>query len=1699
MKIAHLALLLCLFPTLTLRADEVPAAAADSTAVSFHKQIRPILQAQCLGCHQPAKSSGAYVMTDFATLLKGGETGDAAIVPGKPDESYLVAQITPQDGKAAMPPNGKPLSAVEIELLRTWIAQGAKDDTPESTSVPYSKDNPPQYVLPPVVTSLDFAPDGSLLAVAGFHEVLLHKADGSELVARLIGLAERIESVRFSPDGKRLAVTGGQPGRMGEVQVWDVEKRELLLSHSVTYDTVYGASWSPDGKLIAFGCSDNSVRAINAETGEQVLFQGAHSDWIRDTVFTIESESSHVLSVSRDMTVKLTEVETNRFIDNVTSITPGALKGGITTIARHPQRDEIVVGGADGVPKVYRVFRITARKIGDDSNLIKTLSPMTGRVFGVAVSRDGKRIAAVSSLDGKGELAVYSYEFDTKLPDDLKAISAKRSRDRKPEEQQKLDEYRSKDIARVADVRIDESPLYSLAFHPNSRQVAVAGGDGTIRLFDTETGQPVTTFPAAPVGENSSGGQPVTVADIQFSDSPLGKQEVLPAGTSVTALSVQPYAIDLKNAFGYAQLLVTATLNTGETIDVTRIASIQSEGDRVEVTPFGFVKARTDGTGNLSIGVGEVKIDVPVTVSGVAAPFVASFVTDVNPVLTRVGCNQGTCHGSAKGKNGFKLSLRGYDPIFDIRAFTDDLAARRTNLASPADSLMLLKATGAVPHVGGQLFKPNSNYYEIVHRWVADGAKLDLTDPKVTSITIAPDNPIIQKLDSTQQVRIVATYSDSSTKDVTREAFIDSGNTEIALINRWGLLTAVRRGEAPILARFEGAYAATTLTVMGDRTGFEWKQPESWNEIDNLVAAKWQRMKIEPSGLCTDAEFLRRVHLDLTGLPPTADQVREFLADERDTRTRRAAVVDTLVGNPDYVEYWTNKWADLLQVNRKFLGPEGAKAFRAWIRAEVEANTPYDKFVQKVITADGSNKDNPAASYYKILREPVDIMENTTHLFLGVRFNCNKCHDHPFEKWTQDQYYETAAYFARVGLKADPAGGDKKIGGTAVEGAKPFYEVVFEKPKGEVTHDRTGAVTPPAFPFECKYETAQDASRREQLAAWITSPDNRYFAKSYVNRLWGYLLGVGIREPIDDLRAGNPPTNPELLDYLAEEFVKSNFNVRHVVQLICKSRTYQLALETNKWNEDDSTNYSHAIARRLPAEVLYDSIYRVLGSTTKIPGVPEGTRAAAIPDAGVELPDGFLGNLGRPVRESACECERSADLQLGPIMALIGGPTVGSALDDPGNAIARLAKEMPDDHQLVNELFLRIFNRPATEAEVAATQETMKQIANDHEKVKQMLAERDAWWTEERPKLEAARTAEIAAATQDLAEYEASIAERRAAEEKARVEKLASVQADFDQYNAALPVHAAAYLAASKSDAEWHFLEPTALEASNGMTLQRMDDRSIKASGTADTGTYTITVNTSLKDIAAFRIEALQDTTIEGNGPGLPANGNFVVTEFEVQTASAAEPGKFARVTLQNAKADFLQAGFDIGLTVDGNAGNQNGWAVANAGGVTHWATFETKDAIGHDGGTVLKLVIHQNHPAKNHLLGRFRISVTQKKSPGLSLPESLKALAVIAPEQHTEAQKTTLLEWFGKSDATLVAKTTALNEAKQPLPEDPGVTSRKEKIAFASQEVPEDARLVRLRADVEFSEKQLADQRLTIAQDLAWALINNPAFLFNH
>jgi len=1626
--------------------------------ISFSKQVQPLLQANCYGCHQPAKASGGYQMTSFPGLLRGGESESLAIVPGKPEESQLLDLIRPTNGKAEMPKGRPPLTATDIDIIGRWIAEGAEDDGTKRGRQDFDGKHPPVYSRGPVVTSLDFSPDGKLLALAGFHEAVLWKANGSARVARLVGMSDRIETVRFSPDGARLLVVGGIPGRSGELQVWDVASQKLLGSNAIGFDTMYGGSWSPDGKLIAVGAADNALRALDAETFKQVVYMAAHSDWIRGTVFSADGKS--MFSASRDMTVKMTDVATQRFVGNLTTHTPGILRGGMQAIDRRPKRNEVVVGGADGAPKLFKMDVQAAPDSGGNPNQIREYESMPGRIYDVRFNADGTRFFAASSLDGRGQIRGYETDSGKK----------------------------------VWQFDVPDAAIYAVSSSAYGQTVAAAGADGKVRLINAATGavrkefMPVDiTPPAQEVAHWFAGPDLASAAPATLRSSSI----------NIAQLQIEPLAVRIEKPTDYVQLLATATLPDGPRVDATRTVAWKVEGTVGQITPEGRFSPLQSGRGSI---VGELagrRVTVPVEVVAHLDDYVPGFIRDVNPVMSRVGCNAGTCHGSAKGKNGFKLSLRGYDAIFDHRALTDDLAARRINTASPADSLMLLKPTAAVPHQGGQVFAPDTPYERILRRWITGGAKLDLSAARVAKIDIFPKNPLIDAIGHSQQMRIMATYTDFSIRDVTREAFIESGNTEVATSDRQGVLTAVRRGEAPVLARYEGSYAATTLTVMGDRSGFVWQVAETWGKIDELVAAKWQRMKILPSGLCTDAEFLRRVYLDLIGLPPTTADVRTFLDDKRDTRTKRDAVIDRLIGSNDFVEYWTNKWADHLQVNRKYLGPEGAAALRNWIRGQVAANTPYDEFVEKIVTSTGSNRENPPASYFKILREPADTMEATTHLFLAVRFNCNKCHDHPFERWTQDQYYQTAAYFARVELKPDPASGDRKIEGTSVESAKPLFEIIGDKSQGEVIHDRTKAVAAPKFPFAVDCPPHKNATRRQELAAWLIAPANPYFAKSYVNRLWGYMLGVGIIEPLDDIRAGNPPTNPELLDYLTREFIDHHFDMRHMLRLICHSRTYQLSIGVGRWNEDDKINYSHATARRLPAEVLYDAIQRVTGSVSRIPGVPVGTRAAALPDSGVSTPDGFLANLGRPARESVCECERTSGLQLGPVMALISGPTVEAAISDNDNDLSKLVASERDDAKLVDEIFLRVLNRHAGKQEVEVGLAELRRLPEGHKQLTARLKDSEKHSAAAAARQEIERQKAIARAKQDVDAFEKQIAPQVAVQERERQQRIAKTEAALRESEKALPQRIAAWEQQARNATAWRPLTAIALTASNNARLTQEADRSVTANGPNGIATYVFVAADDLPNVTGLRLEAMTDEHLPAQGPGRAPNGNFVLSRFIVEWHPITEPNKNARVVLQNAHADFSQDNYDVQSALGEFA--DKGWAIAPKMGQSHTAVFETHENLAGPGIFTIRMV--QNFPDGQHTLGRFRISVTNAPRP-IAIdgpPASIAEILAVAAEKRTDKQKAEILAHYHGLDAEWRQRSEALSAAKQPLPVDPKLMKLRDALAEVSRPLPRDAQLERLRHDADLSAGQLAKARLTFAQDLAWALINSPAFLFNH
>lgn len=1673
--------------------------------VSYSRDLLPIFRAHCQGCHQPAKAKGGYVMTSHAGVMHSGDSGEIPVVAGDAEASYLLRQVIPVDGQAEMPRGGDPLGEGEIALIRRWIEEGAEDDSPVGDEVVYDAEHLPEYSRLPVVTSLDVSPGGEWVAVAGFHEVLLHRADGSGIEARLVGLSERVQSVRFSPRGDLLAVAGGQPGRVGELQIWDVEGRRLRLSVPVGFDTLYGVNWSPDGELVSFGMSDKTVRAVEVGTGRQVLQQMAHEDWVLGTVFS--TNGSHVISVGRDMTAKLTEVATQRFVDNLTSITPGALRGGLLSVARHPTRDNVLVGGADGVPQIYEVFRSAERRIGDNAALLRKFPAMEGRVFSVDFRFDGNMIAAAATLDGRASINLYKSEYDPVIPEVLLKAYEKTSGGYSQEEREAIEKFTIEGVELLHTLKV-ESPVYAVRFAPDGETVYAGTGDGRVLVLGVDSGEVRREFSVAPLVESDElgggvGGVTSRVARAEEEPGEVGVEIVAPG--EVRRLSVSPERVVLGSPNEHVQLVVMAELGEGVWEDVTRVASYEVGGGLGEVNGRGWFTGLGRGRDVLAVEYGGERVDVEVDLEAFGEEVSADFIRDVNPVLTRLGCNQGTCHGAKDGKNGFKLSLRGYDPRYDVRAFVDDLAARRVNPASPDRSLLLLKATAAVPHEGGQVMVAGSEPYAILRKWIAEGAKLDEGVSRVVGVEVLPRNPVVERVGARQQVRVVAMYGDGSRRDVTSQAFVSSGNADVAEVLGGGLVKTLRRGEASLLVRYEGNYAATTVTVMGDRDGFEWREPEVNNRIDELVAAKWERMKILPSGLCTDEEFIRRVYLDLTGLPPTVGQVREFLSNERDTRSKRDALIERLLGSDEFVDHWTLKWADLLQVNRKYLGVEGAEAFRGWIRDQVSRNRPYDEFVREILTASGSNREVPAASYWKILREPTESMENTTHLFLATRFNCNKCHDHPFERWTQDQYYDLAQYFARVGFEKDEASGDRMVGGSAVEGAKPLFEVVKDVEQGGVPHDRTGKVVEPAFPFGVEgLESREGATRREQLAAWMTSAENRYFALSYVNRLWAYLLGPGLIEPIDDIRAGNPPSNPELLEHLVQEFVESGFNVRHIMRQICQSRVYQLSLESNAWNADDAINYSHAVPRRLTAEVLVDSVFAVTGSRPEFPGVKPGMRAAQLVDSAVDLPSGLLANLGRPPRESSCECERSNDLKLSSVMALLSGPAVSGAVSDTENALAMLAGGNKADREVADEVFLRVLNRHASEAEQELVSSYMGGLVDEHERLGVELERMEARWAKRLPELEAARLESIEGAELALSSYMVERAPRVAAERRERHERIASAERAVRDYEPGLEKVLRDWesgVGAEQLDTVWHPAKVQSVNGGGSAKLSILSDGSVQSvPSVGELPTYTVVVESPLTNVTGIKLEVLPGADLPAYGPG-HGDGDFVVTEFSVDWASKAKADQFTRLKIGGGRSDVNAAGMELSAlwNNEGEQGRKEGWSLGEGGvGRPHWAAFAFDSGVGDTNGMVLRVFIqHRFEPG--HELGRFRLWVTGDESAtGEGLPAGMREVVRVPERKRDEGQRGLLLGYIRGRDEGMLQRDFVLELAKRPLAEDDRLRALEVELERATRSVQVDAALLQLRRDYELSGRQMERRRLTAVQDLTWALINTPAFLFN-
>lgn len=702
-----------------------------------------------------------------------------------------------------------------------------------------------------------------------------------------------------------------------------------------------------------------------------------------------------------------------------------------------------------------------------------------------------------------------------------------------------------------------------------------------------------------------------------------------------------------------------------------------------------------------------------------AEPTPPSFRNEVMAVLARSGCSLGTCHGNQNGKGGLKLSLRGQDPDGDFVTLTRQLASRRVNVMMPDESLLLRKPSMQVPHEGGRRFAVDSAEYQILRDWIAAGMPADADSaPRLVRLDVSPAAITLLEPQRSTPLKATATFSDGSERDVTTLAVLESSDPAVR-ISADGTVTfgdSQSSRQTSVTVRYLNQQATARIEFVPARPGFEFTAPPETNVIDTLVFAQLKRLQINPSQVSDDTTFLRRVYLDVTGRLPTVQQSHEFL-DSTDTN-KRSTLIDRLLASPEFVDFQALRWADLLRVEDKTLDPKGVDVFYHWIHHSIETNKPLNLFAAEIIAARGSTYTEPPSNFYRALRTPEERAESAAQVFLGVRLQCAKCHNHPFDHWTQDDYYGWTNFFARVDYKIIENKRRDENDKHEFDGE----QIVFMKDEGNVKNPTTGKTAGLRYLGDGNNAASDDKSvdRLQTLAQWLESPDNHRFAATQANRIWFQLLGQGIVDPIDDFRSTNPPSNPELLNAITKEFVASGYRVRELMRLILNSRTYQLSSESNDTNRDDATSFSHAIPHRLTAEQTIDAISQVLDVAAKFGGYPEGTRAVQL--AGVrngghrysrpEVGDKFLALFGKPSRLLTCECERTGETTLAQTMEMVSGELITELLNDRDNRVASSVQSSETAAEFIDNLWWTALSRSPTKEESAAM---LDHVARSHD------------------------------------------------------------------------------------------------------------------------------------------------------------------------------------------------------------------------------------------------------------------------------------------------------------------------------------------------------------------------------------------------
>ena len=770
----------------------------------------------------------------------------------------------------------------------------------------------------------------------------------------------------------------------------------------------------------------------------------------------------------------------------------------------------------------------------------------------------------------------------------------------------------------------------------------------------------------------------------------LGLCLLLHAAADAATLRVFPAAVHLSTARDRQSLVAQLVEADGLTRDVTTRAAIAID-DPATVRLDGRTLVPTaDGDTSVRVTVDDQTVSVPVHVERAGTSPDLSFRLDVMPVFMRQGCNAGGCHGSARGKDGFRLSLFGFDPEADYHRLTREQPGRRINLAFPAESLLLTKATAAVPHTGGARLKLDDEHYATLKRWLETGARNDPGPvPAVVAVELHPAEAVLDGPAATQQLTVLAKYADGTDRDVTPLALFLSSNDAAAKVDAAGLVTAGLRGEAFVMARFETHTVGAQVITLPKDVAFEWSEPPATGRIDELVEAKLRTLRIQPSERCTDEEFLRRASLDICGVLPTSDEVRSFMASA--DPEKRAHLVDQLLDRKEYVDLWVMKWSELMMIRTvpNQVSEKAMHLYSAWLRDRIEANTPIDSLVRELLSANGGTFTDPATNYFQHERNTLKTAENVAQVFLGMRIQCAQCHNHPFDRWTMDDYYGFANFFAQIGRK---------------QGEDPRETIVFNSGSGDVKHPVGGRVVPPKF-LGGESPDVAGKDRRAVLAAWLASPDNPHFGRNLVNIVWAHFFGRGIVDEVDDVRVSNPPANEALLAAVAKGFVESGYDFKKLIREICTSRAYQRSTRPSATNAEDERNFSRAQLRRIRAEVLLDVLTDATGTRNKFKGLPLGARAVQIADGNTS--SYFLTTFGRATRATACSCEVKMEPSLSQALHLLNGDTIQQKIRQ-GGVVKDLLEAGRTPEQVLEELYLRTLARKPSEKEIAGLLETVR-------------------------------------------------------------------------------------------------------------------------------------------------------------------------------------------------------------------------------------------------------------------------------------------------------------------------------------------------------------------------------------------------------